>query len=219
MSMMSTLTKVAIGIMVARTAGKALGGSGGGGLGDMLGGLLGGKSGSGASNSTQGGGIGDILGNLMGGLGGSSAQGGTTPSQGGGIGDLLAKALAGEEVEPTPTEEEKAKVILKAMINAAKADGHMDHEEQKVIIEKIGDVKPEEAEFVKNEIHAPLDLEGVIKGAKGIEPEVYMMSLMTIRLDTQAEAEYLDRLARGLGLEPQAVNALHEKVGAPKLYS
>lgn len=212
MSMMSTLTKVAIGIMVVKTAGKALGGSGG--LGDMLGGLLGGKS-SGDKTSQSGVDIGDLLGNLMGGKNGSSSA---TQSSGG-IGDLLSRALAGEEIEPTPTEEEKARVILKAMINAAKADGHMDHDEQKKIIEHIGDVTPEEAEFVKAEIKAPLDLEGVIESAKGIEPEVYLMSLMTIKLDTQAEAQYLDKLARGLGLEPQAVNALHEKVGAPKLYS
>jgi uncharacterized membrane protein YebE (DUF533 family) len=149
-------------------------------------------------------------------MGGGSAA---TQGNSGGIGDLLSKALAGEEVEPTPTEEEKARIILKAMINAAKADGHLDHDEQKKIIEHIGDVTPEEAALVKAELNAPLDIEGVIKEAKGIEPEVYLMSLMTIKLDTQAEAEYLDKLARGLGLEPQAVNALHEKVGAPKLYS
>ena len=95
----------------------------------------------------------------------------------------------------------------------------MDHDEQKKIIEHIGDVTPEEAEFVKSEIKAPIDLEGVIESAKGIEPEVYLMSLMTIKLDTQAEAQYLDKLAGSLGLEPQAVNALHEKVGASKLYS
>ena len=44
MSMMSTLTKVAIGIMVAKTAGKALGGSGS--LDDMLGGKSGWSHGS-----------------------------------------------------------------------------------------------------------------------------------------------------------------------------
>ncbi len=200
MSLLGTLGKVAMGIMVAKTVGKAMGGSGG--IGDMLGGLLGGS---------KSGGMGDLLGGLMG--GNSSNQ-----KENSGLDDLLSAALAGKEVDPTPTQEEQARILLKAMINAAKADGQIDADEQKKIIEHIGEVSPEEIEIVKSEMNAPLDVEGVIRDARGIEGEVYLLSLMTIKLDTQEEAQYLDTLARGLNLSQEAVNQLHERVGAPKLY-
>lgn len=206
MSLMGTLGKVAMGIMVAKTVGKAMGGSGG--LGNILGGLVGGSQNS--SGQSQGGGMGDLLGNLMGGSGATKSDSG--------LGGLLSDALSGKTITPTPTQEEQAKILLKAMINAAKADGHMDDEEQAKIVKHIGDVTEEEIEFVRNEMVAPLDLQGVIDSAKGIEAEVYLSSLMTINLDSQEEAHYLDKLAKGLGISQAAVNDFHEKLGAPKLY-
>lgn len=79
MNLLGTLAKVAVGVMLARGAGRMIrGGGGGGGLGDLMGGL------------TRGGGAGDLLGGLLGGLAGGRAQG-----QGGGLGDLLGGVLSG----------------------------------------------------------------------------------------------------------------------------
>jgi len=216
--MMSMLGKMAMGMVVAKVTKNMMGGgsSTGGGIGDMLGGLLGGnKNGSNASAS-QGGGIGDLLAGLT---GGSSAKPATN-SDNGGLGGLLSAALAGEEVaSTTPTQEEQAKILLKAMINAAKADGKIDQDEQAKIVEHIGDITPEELAFVKSEMSAPLDIEGVIEQAKGIEAEVYLSSLMTINLDSKEEALYLDKLAKGLNISKESADAFHEKLGVPKLYS
>ena len=211
MGMMSMLGKMAMGMVVAKvTRGMMSGGSSSGGIGDMLGGLLGGNKNS-TSSTSQGGGIGDLLSGLT----GSKSSAGA-----GGLGGLLSAALSGNEVgETTPTEEEQAKVLLKAMINAAKADGQIDKEEQAKIVEHIGDVTAEELEFVKSEMSAPLDLEGVIASASGIEGEVYLSSLMTITLDSKEEVLYLDKLAKGLNLSEEAVDAFHTKLGVPKLYS
>ena len=212
MSMMSMLGKMAMGMVVAKvTKGMMGGGSSGGGIGDMLGGLLGGSKND-SSSASQGGGIGDLLSSLTGGSKSASSDNG--------LGGLLASALAGKEVETTtPTQEEQAKVLLKAMINAAKADGQIDKEEQAKIVERIGEVSQEELEFVKSEMSAPLDIDGIIESAKGIEGEVYLSSLMTIKLDTKEEVVYLDKLAKGLKLSEEAVDAFHEKLGVPKLYS
>ena len=214
MSMMSMLGKMAMGMVVAKvTRGMMGGSSSGGGIGDMLGGLLGGKdkNSSSSASASQGGGIGDLLSGLTGSKSSSSDNG---------LGGLLASALAGEKVETTtPTQEEQAKILLKAMINAAKADGQIDKEEQAKIVEHVGEVSQEELEFVKSEMAAALDLEGVIESAKGIEGEVYLSSLMTITLDTKEEAVYLDKLAKGLELSEEAVDAFHEKLGVVKLYS
>ncbi len=212
MSMMSMLGKMAMGMVVAKvTKGMMGGGSSSGGIADMLGGLLGGGDKNSTSSTSQSGGLGDLL---------SSLTGSNTNKSNNGLDDLLASAFAGKEIEnTTPTQEEQAKILLKAMINAAKADGQIDKDEQAKIVEHIGEVSQEELEFVKSEMAAPLDLEGVIESAKGIEGEVYLSSLMTIKLDTKEEALYLDKLAKGLGISEEAADAFHEKLGVPKLYS
>lgn len=112
MSLVSTLGKIAMGVMVAKGVGKMMGNNGGGsagGLGGLLGGgsqggaggLLGGLLGSamGGQQGGSGGGIADILGGLMGGAQGGGGQGGLAGQlggmlsgggqQGGGLGGLL----------------------------------------------------------------------------------------------------------------------------------
>jgi uncharacterized membrane protein YebE (DUF533 family) len=213
MSMMSMLGKVAMGMVVAKVTKSMMSGgsTSGGGISDMLGGLLGGNNNN-ATPASQGGGIGDLLSGLT----------GSKPSANNdnGLGGLLSAALAGKEVaETTPSQEEQAKVLLKAMINAAKSDGQIDADEQAKIVKHIGEVTPEELAFVKSEMSAPLDLEGVIANATGIEAEVYLSSLMTINLDSKEEALYLDKLAKGLNISENDADAFHEKLGVPKLYS
>ncbi len=214
---MSMLGKMAMGMVMAKVTGNMMGGSSsssGGGIGDILGGLMGASKGN-SSPASQGG-IGDLLSSL---IGGSSSTTNSGKSNDNGLGGLLSAALSGKEIETTPSQEEQAKVLLKAMINAAKADGHIDKEEQAKIVEYIGEVSEEELAFVRQEMEAPLDIEGIIEQAKGIEGEVYLSSLMTIKLDSKEEALYLDKLAQGLNISRESVDALHEKVGAPKLYS
>ena len=207
MGLMGTLGKVAMGIMVAKTVGKAMGGGSGGGLSDMLGGLMGGKTGE--SNSKSGGGLADLMGSLNGGS-----------KESGNLGDLLGSAFGGASVQATTSEEEKATILLKAMIQAAKADGKLDADEQAKITKHIGDVTPQEIEIVKAEMAAPLDVQGMIKATpRGMEQEVYLMSLLAINLDSNEEAHYLDTLARGLNISHQVANEIHQKVGARIIYS
>ncbi len=52
-----------------------------------------------------------------------------------------------------------------------------------------------------------------------MEQQVYAMSVMGIKLDDQNEAQYLHQLASAMGLEQRTVNAIHDKLGAPKIYS
>ena len=292
MSLMGTLGKVAMGVIVAKGVGKVMGGAGGagGGLGGLLGGLAGGNSASsagglggllggltGGNQQQSGGGLGGLLGGLTGGqqggaqagglggllgglMGGNNAQAG---GQAGGLGDLLSglagqgqtgaaagglggllgqlggatapqqgsstpdfgsmfnDALMGKEPEQvSQSDEENAAVLLRAMISAAKADGELDAEEQRKITEHLGEVSAEEAEFVRNELQAPLDLDGLIASVpSGLEQQTYLMSLMAIDLDSKEEAVYLDALRRGLNISEQASNSIHEQLGAPQLYS
>lgn len=180
------------------------GGRAGGGLGDILGKVL---SGGGASA----GGLGGILDSL----GGSKQQPG-----GGSLGSLLNDALGGQTLRAVkPDENAQAEILLRGMINAAKSDGQIDREEQAMILENLGDVSQDELDFVRNEMAQPVNIHGFIRSVpKGLEQQAYMMSLLGIKLDSRAEAEYLDQLAEGMGISHDVANQIHEQVGAPKLY-
>ena len=66
---------------------------------------------------------------------------------------------------------------------------------------------------------APVDVDGLVDQVPhGMEQQVYLMSLMTIDLDNNNEAQYLHQLATGLELEHASVNAIHEQLGVPTLY-
>ncbi len=225
MSLMGTLGKVAMGVIVAKGVGKMLGGGGssGGGLGGLLGGLTGGNK----SNTGSTGGLGDLLGGLSGksgggGLGGIlNSLGGNSGSQtGGGLGGLLNNALQGNDSSASADQDSQAEVMLRAMISAAKSDGELDDEEKRKITEHLGDATQEEIDFVRQELEAPLDTQGLIKSVpRGMEEQVYFMALLAIDLDSNHEAHFLDELAKGLNISNQTCNQIHEKLGAPALYA
>lgn len=233
MNLVGTLAKVAIGVMMSRGVGKMMGnnsGSSGGGLGGMLGGLassamrqggggLAGMLGKALSGGGAQGGAGGGLGGLLNSLGGSQSAG---QAGAGGLGGLLNQMMSGESAaEPTSEQNTEAEIMLRAMINAAKSDGGVDEAEQRKILEHLGDdVTQEEIDFVKSEMAQPLDLAGFVQSVpKGLEQHVYVMSLLGIDLDSQAEAQYLDQLSNGLGISNELSNQIHEKVGVPALYS
>ena len=115
--------------------------------------------------------------------------------------------------------ERRAELLVEAMINAAKADGRVDAEEQQKIVDRLGEVSREELEFVRRELAGPLDVQGFIgRAPRGMERDVYAVSLMAIDLDSNPEAQYLHQLAQGVGLSADACNEIHEALGAPKLY-
>ncbi|MGB0660711.1 MAG: DUF533 domain-containing protein [Mangrovicoccus sp.] len=110
--------------------------------------------------------------------------------------------------------EENARLMIRAMIQAAKADGQIDAEEQAKIIEHLGEATPEEMAFVKEQLEAPLDVTALAKdaGAQSRE-QVYRMSLMAITVDNIAEAQYLQSLAAALGLDGPSVQQIHQEMG------
>lgn len=119
-----------------------------------------------------------------------------------------------------PEADKAAGLLLRAMIMAAKSDGGIDKAEQARILETLGaDAEAEDRAFVEKQLAAKVDPEAL--AADTPEPmrmQVYSASLMTIRVDTQAEAEYLDRLALALKLDEPTVNLLHLQMGLQPLY-
>jgi uncharacterized membrane protein YebE (DUF533 family) len=208
-------------------------GQSGGGLGSLLGSILGGTQ----SPQQSGGSLGDLLGGVLG-----SGSGSNTRGSGGGadLGSLIGAALsqfankeqaAQTHTQPRSFEElspemghdeacEQATLMIRAMVNAAKADGRVDKQEQEKILGKLGNVSQDEIRFLRNELEKPLDVDGFVRSIPaGAANQIYAMSLMAIDLDSNPEAQYLHQLAQGLNIAPQVANQIHTQLGAPKLYS
>ena len=215
----------------------AAGGQPGGGLGDLLGGMLGG------GQPGQSRGLGDLLGGMMGQNGGQTgAQMGAQPGGLGGLGDLLGGLLGGAQGgtskslgdvlntsfanqgepddEPTPQHNAAAAIMLAAMIQAAKSDGKIQKAEKDKLLGNLKDATAQEMAFVQAQLDAPVSIPNLVAHVpQGMQSQVYTMSVMAIDLDAQAEAQYLNDLAKALGLAPKQVNAIHAHLGVPALYA
>ena len=190
-----------------------------GGLGGILD-QLGGSTRGGQS----GGGLGDLLGGLLGGpAGGALASRGSQQSNDASFGELLNDSLINKgepEVAPTPEQNAMAGLMLRAMIQAAKADGKIDETEKEHLMSELGELDDEERQFIREQMAAPIDAAALAREVpKGMEPQVYLMSVMAIDFDSQDEAQYLHKLAQAMGLSPQVINQIHQQVGVQNLYS
>ena len=188
------------------------------GLGkQLLGSLLGG--GSAPQQQSGGGGIAGLLGGLLGG-------GGQRPGGGDLLGGILGSVLGGgaatkrQTAPPAPTSNNDVAIILiRAMVNAAKSDGRIDQAEQDNIVSQLGELDQAEVDFLRKEFAAPLDVAGFANSVPGgLEQQVYAVSLTSIELDSQTEAQYLGQLAQGLELDSSLCNQIHDKFGAPKIF-
>ena len=122
--------------------------------------------------------------------------------------DEAARMLGGTRFAPASAadEQDRARALLIAMITAAKADGHIDADEQQRIFGEMDRhaLDADDKAFLMDALRAPVDVEAVARLARGPEQasELYTASLMAIRVDTPQERAYLDHLARRLGLDP-----------------
>ncbi len=177
-----------------------------GGLGALAGALLG-KSGPGV----LGGGMMAVVGNiavqaLQAHLAaGSAASAAPTPAQGGG---------------PAPSEAEgqrKARLLIRAMIQSAKADGTVDPAETQRIMGKLDEHghDPAARAFVTTEMAKPIDLPGLCRDVTSPAEavEVYAASVMVLDVDSQSERDYLADLAQNLGVTPQITAKIHSALG------
>ena len=242
MSLMNTVTKLAVGFAMAKgyDAVKSRGGIGAvmedlqkaassaqagnmGGIEDMLAGLTGG--------SGSAGGLGDLLGQLTGGGAGASMAsagglaglggllGGLAGAQQGGSGADLEALLKQDNPADEPSEEEIAELMLRAMLYAARSDGDIDAAEQSKLLGVLKDGDPEDVTLVQTILKEPVDAAAIVKATpKGLETQAYTMSLTAISPDNQAEAQYLHDLAQGLGISPTTVNDIHDSLSVTRIY-
>ena len=118
-------------------------------------------------------------------------------------------------------EDEFTLTLIRAMISAAKADGHVDDEERQKIAGKLSlaGIGPDAEKFLMAELERPLDLDTLVAGAHtdAQKLELYTASRLTIDPDTRAERGYLDLLAGRLGLPDALVDHVEATVSAAKV--
>lgn len=195
---------------VLKQAGDAVGGHENlalGALGALLGSVLGG--GKGSAKGAIGGGALAILGALA----YNALKGTQQESQEVPLG-LRQPATAAEKEQL----EGQAGLVIKAMVNAAKADGQIDQGEVQRIIGKLGDAGLDQKtrDFVLSEMNKPMDTEELVAAAKGnpqLAAQLYAASLLAIEVDSPGERAYLENFAKSIGLVPQAVTNLENTLG------
>ncbi|MDE1331602.1 tellurite resistance TerB family protein [Vibrio aestuarianus] len=117
-----------------------------------------------------------------------------------------------------PEDSNHSVLILKAMIAAAKVDGHVDEQEmskiEQAIVEMGADAQLQQ--LVKNELHKPLDPAAIAQLATTPEQasELYLASLLIADEQNFMEKAYLNELAKQLRLADDLVLALEQQVNA-----
>ena len=190
-----------------------------GGLGDLLGsgglgGLLSGAGGGALAASA----LGLLLGNKS-----ARKYGGQALTYGGlaALGVLAYKAYGNWQANqgtapqtepqtidrvPAPQVEQHSQAILKALVAAAKADGHVDERERQLIDGELNKLNGDPAlrEWLQAELNKPLDPAEVARAASTpeIAAEMYIASLILVDEEHFMERAYLEELAKQLKLDP-----------------
>ncbi|WP_367599646.1 tellurite resistance TerB family protein [Pseudomonas fulva] len=208
--------------LLEKQAGGAKSGAGAGGLGGLLSGAGGGLLGGGA--------LGVLLGSKK-----ARKFGGKALTYGGlaALGVLAYKAYGNWQAQqanqqaptsepqtvdrvPAAQVEQHSQAVLRALVAAAKADGHVDERERALIEGEFTrlDGDREVQQWLHAELDKPLDPAEVARSAQTpeIAAEMYLASVMMVDQENYMERAYLDELARQLGLAQGLREELEKQV-------
>ena len=111
-----------------------------------------------------------------------------------------------------------ALALVRAMIAAAKADGHIDATEQASLFQRIENLglDAEAKAFVFDELSRPTDLNAIAALPRGPEQaaEIWLVSRLAIDPDDVREKAYLSALSAKLNLPPQLLEHLESQADA-----
>ena len=119
---------------------------------------------------------------------------------------------------PGAAQEARSQLLFKAMIAAAKADGHIDDAERAAIQGSLASLGLDDDTklMLEAELARPLDVADIAAGADSPEAaaEVYLASLFVIDTANPDEAAYLDQLAGALNIHPDLAAQLQARAHA-----
>ncbi|MFJ4064878.1 tellurite resistance TerB family protein [Pseudomonas sp. NPDC089996] len=138
-------------------------------------------------------------------------------------GNWQARQGAGQGAEPQTLDrlppaqaEQHSQAVLRALVAAAKSDGHIDERERALIEGEFTrlDNDRELQHWLHDELNKPLDPAEVARAAQTPEmaAEMYLASVMMVDQENFMERAYLDELARQLRLDPALRQELESQV-------
>ncbi|MEM6463749.1 MAG: tellurite resistance TerB family protein [Pseudomonadota bacterium] len=123
---------------------------------------------------------------------------------------------SGFDTEVENIDDDFALALIRAMIAAARADGHIDEEERARIADRlaVSGLASDAQAFINTELEQSAPLDDIVAAAKTEEQrvEIYTASRLAIDPDTRAERGYLDMLAGRLGLADGLVDHIEATV-------
>ena len=230
MSLLDQLLKSGQQMLEKKTGTQGGASTGGkGGLGDLLGsGGLGGMISGAGGGALAASALGLLLGNKS-----ARKYGGQALTYGGlaALGVLAYKAYGNWQANqgtapqtepqtidrvPAPQVEQHSQAILKALVAAAKADGHVDERERQLIDGELNKLNGDPAlrQWLQAELNKPLDPAEVARAATTpeIAAEMYIASLVLVDEEHFMERAYLEELAKQLKLDPGLKTELEAQV-------
>ena len=123
--------------------------------------------------------------------------------------------------EPAAVRDDFALSLVRVMIAAARADGHVDDAERARIHDKLAlsGLGEDAMTFLDGELSKPVDMDGIVASASGEaqKVEMYTAARLAIEPDSRAERGFLDLLAGRLGLAEPLVDHIEATVAAAKV--
>ncbi len=127
----------------------------------------------------------------------------------------------GMRLPETPAEEQalehKAQLVIRGMINIAKADGQVSSDEVQRIVGKLEEngMGADAQAWILEELRKPLNLDAFVAEIPNqeIAAEVYAASLLAVEVDTPQERQYLEQFAAKTGLHPMVAQHIQNTLG------
>lgn len=119
---------------------------------------------------------------------------------------------------PSSPPQERAERLVRALVFAAKSDGHIDEKEQAAIYDNLKklDMGADAQALVTKALSEPLDPALIADGVKNADEalEVYALSCAVVDIDHFMERSYLDALASALKIPADVKGELEKHVRA-----
>lgn len=111
-------------------------------------------------------------------------------------------------------EQDVACRLIQAMVAAAHADGNLDSDEEKAILDRLRDVElaQEEKMFLLEELHHPRTIPELTQGIEDVrlKQALYAVAASAVIIDTESERRWFDELGQALGMSPEVCQFIEE---------
>ncbi|MDR2549993.1 MAG: tellurite resistance TerB family protein [Desulfobulbus sp.] len=131
------------------------------------------------------------------------------PLPGGELPNVAALSAGGLEARELATR------MIQVMVAATHADGGMDADEERAVLDRLrgAELNQEEKMFLLEELHRPQSIEALTAGIDdpAVAKTMYMLAVAAITIDTEAERTWLDQLGERLGISQGMRSFLEEQ--------